>query len=79
MQRGDRIDDGLPGGRGSKLRVGLSAAGIVLDLLTSLNLKRYNAAEAMLRDDLSGIGPDGADTTAMRLAVNKRTWTPSGG
>ncbi len=50
----------------------LSAAGIVSDLLTLLNMKRYDEAEAMLRDDPSRIGPDGSDTIALHLAVNKR-------
>lgn len=47
-------------------------AGTKLDLLTLLNIGRYDAAEALLRDDPSRIGPDGADTIALHLAVSKR-------
>lgn len=50
----------------------LSAAGIVSDLLTAVNMKRYDVAEAMLRDDPSRIGPEGGDTIALHLAVTKR-------
>jgi ankyrin repeat protein len=50
----------------------LLAAGARLDFLTAINLGRYNEAEAMLRDNPSRIGPDGRDTIALHLAVNKR-------
>jgi ankyrin repeat protein len=50
----------------------LLAAGASLDFLTAVNLGRYGEAEAMLRDDPSRIGPDGRDTIALHLAVNKR-------
>jgi ankyrin repeat protein len=40
--------------------------------LTAVNLGRYGEAEAMLRDDPSRVGPDGRDTIALHLAVNKR-------
>jgi ankyrin repeat protein len=50
----------------------LLAAGTKLDFLTVVNTKRYRDAEAMLRDDPSRIGPDGADTIALHLAVHKR-------
>ena len=50
----------------------LLAAGTGLDFLTAVNLGRYSEAEAMLREDPARIGPDGADTIALHLAVNKR-------
>jgi ankyrin repeat protein len=50
----------------------LLAAGARLDFLTAVNLAQYGEAEAMLRDDPSRIGPDGRDTIALHLAVNKR-------
>jgi ankyrin repeat protein len=50
----------------------LLAAGARLDFLTAVNLGRYGEAEAMLRDDPARIGPDGHDTIALHLAVNKR-------
>lgn len=53
----------------------LLAAGAPLDFLAAINLGRYREAEAMLRDDPSRIGPDGQDTIALHLAVNKRNAT----
>jgi ankyrin repeat protein len=50
----------------------LLAAGARLDLLAALNTGRLAEAEAMLRDDPARIGPDGADTIALHLAVSKR-------
>jgi ankyrin repeat protein len=50
----------------------LLAAGAKLDMLTALNTGRLAEAEAMLRDDAARIGPDGADTIALHLAVSKR-------
>jgi ankyrin repeat protein len=50
----------------------LLAAGATLDLLTAVNLGRRDAAEAMLRDDPARLGPEGADTIALHLAVSKR-------
>ena len=50
----------------------LSEAGLKPDLLTLVNMARYGEAEAMLRDDPSRIGPDGADTIALHVAVAKR-------
>lgn len=50
----------------------LAAAGLKPDLLTVVNMGRYDEAEAMLRDDPSRIGPDGADTIALHVAVNRR-------
>ena len=53
----------------------LLAAGAKIDFLTAVNLGRYGEAEAMLRDDPSRIGPDGRDTIALHLAVNKKNLT----
>ena len=50
----------------------LLAAGARLDFLTAVNLRRYGEAETMLRQDPSRIGPDGCDTIALHLAVNKK-------
>jgi ankyrin repeat protein len=43
-----------------------------LDILTAINLGRYDEAEAMLLHDPGRIGPDGRDTIALHLAVSKR-------
>ncbi len=59
-------------GAGQDVVAALLAAGARLDLLTAVNLGRYGEAEAMLRDDPSRIGPDGGDTIALHLAVNKK-------
>jgi len=53
----------------------LLAAGSTLDFLTAVNLGRYDDAEAMLRDDPARLGPDGRDTIALHLAVNKKNLT----
>ena len=50
----------------------LAAAGTRLDLLAAINTGRFDEAEAMLRENPSRIGPDGADTIALHLAVNKK-------
>ena len=50
----------------------LAAAGLKPDLLTLVNSGRYDEAEAMLREDPARIGPDGADTIALHVAVSKR-------
>jgi ankyrin repeat protein len=50
----------------------LIEAGAPLDLVTVLNLRRYDEAEAMLRDDPGRLGPGGRDTIALHLAVNKQ-------
>jgi ankyrin repeat protein len=50
----------------------LLEAGAPLDLLTAINLHRFDAAEAMLRDDPARIGPHGRDTIALHLAVAKK-------
>jgi ankyrin repeat protein len=50
----------------------LLAAGAKLDFTSALYLERYEAAEAMLKDDPSRIGPDGRDTIALHLSVNKK-------
>jgi ankyrin repeat protein len=46
--------------------------GAKIDFLTAVHTGRYETAQAMLRDDPSRIGPDGRDTIALHLAVNKR-------
>ena len=43
--------------------------GAKLDFLAALNLRRYDLAETMLRDDPPRIGPQGRDTVALHLAV----------
>jgi ankyrin repeat protein len=53
----------------------LLAAGARLDLLAVVNAGRHAEAEAMVRDDPARIGPDGADTIALHLAVSKRNLT----
>jgi ankyrin repeat protein len=50
----------------------LLAAGAKPDFLTALSMSRYDTAEALLREDPARIGPDGRDTIALHLAVNKR-------
>jgi ankyrin repeat protein len=50
----------------------LEHAGAKLDFAAALNLKRYDLAEAMVREDPSRIGPDGRDTIALHLAVSKQ-------
>jgi hypothetical protein len=51
----------------------LLAAGAKLDFLTALNTGRHAEAEVMVREDPARIGPDGRDTIALHLAVNKRS------
>ncbi|MBV9561478.1 MAG: ankyrin repeat domain-containing protein [Bradyrhizobium sp.] len=50
----------------------LLAGGTKLDFLTALNTGRYDEAEAMLRENPARIGPDGADTIALHLAVSRK-------
>jgi ankyrin repeat protein len=50
----------------------LLEAGAQLDFVTVLNLRRYDLAEAMLRDDPPRIGPDGRDTIALHLSVSRK-------
>jgi ankyrin repeat protein len=50
----------------------LQNAGARLDFTAAVNLKRYDRAEAMLREDASRIGPDGRDTIALHLAVSRK-------
>jgi ankyrin repeat protein len=45
-------------------------AGAKLDFRATLNLKRYELAQAMLDEDPSRIGPAGRDTIALHLAVS---------
>jgi cytohesin len=53
----------------------LQAAGLMPDLLTAVNTGRYADAEMMLRENPARIGPDGADTIALHLAVSRRNLT----
>jgi len=59
-------------GAGSEVIDALLAAGAPLDFLTAINLGRYEEAESMLRDDPGRLGPEGRDTIALHLAVNKK-------
>jgi ankyrin repeat protein len=52
-----------------------AAAGAKLDLLAAINTSRFDEAEAMLRENPSRIGSDGADTIALHLAVSKNNLT----
>ena len=47
-------------------------AGLTPDLLTLVNLARYDEAERTVRDDPTRIGPDGGDTIALHLSVSKK-------
>ena len=47
-------------------------AGGRLDLIGALTLQRYEAAETMLAEDAARLGPDGRDTIALHLAVDRR-------
>ena len=49
----------------------LAEAGSRLDLIAAINIGHFDEAETMLREDPSRIGPDGADTIALHLAVSK--------
>jgi ankyrin repeat protein len=49
----------------------LLGAGAKLDFIAALSLKRYDVAEAMLREDPARIGPDGRDAVALHLAAAK--------
>ena len=50
-------------------------AGGQLDLIGALTLGRYDVAEAMLEEDPARLGPDGRDTIALHLAVDRRDET----
>ena len=50
----------------------LIEAGARIDFIAAFSLKRYDLAEAMLREKPSRIGPDGDDTIALHVAVSKR-------
>jgi cytohesin len=50
----------------------LLAAGAPLDLLTAVTLGRFAEAQALLAADPARLGPDGADTIALHLAVSRR-------
>ncbi|MDB5621108.1 ankyrin repeat domain-containing protein [Tardiphaga sp.] len=60
------------GGTDPDIVAALRQAGLTPDLLTAVNLGLYGEAETMLRDDPSRIGPDGGDTIALHVSVNKR-------
>jgi ankyrin repeat protein len=49
----------------------LLEAGARIDFIAALSLRRYDLAEAMLRDKPARIGPDGDDTIALHVAVSK--------
>lgn len=57
---------------GEPVIAALLAAGDPPDLLTAINLGRDGEAEALVRADPSRIGPDGADTIALHLAVSRK-------
>ena len=59
-------------GAGPEVIDALLAAGTPIDFLTAINLDRFDEAEAMLRDHPGRLGPEGHDTIALHLAVNKR-------
>ncbi len=50
----------------------LQNAGARIDLRGALRLKRYDLAEALVRENPSRIGPDGADTIALHLCAFHR-------
>jgi ankyrin repeat protein len=50
----------------------LLAAGAQIDFISALNLKRYDQAEAMLKENPARLGADGPDTVALHLSVSKR-------
>ena len=72
MRRAHGADDGLPGPRRSRCHFRTASAGTRLDLLTAITTGRLDEAEAMLRENPDRIGPDGADTIALCLAVSKK-------
>ena len=47
-------------------------AGARIDFIAAFSLKRYDLAEAMLRENPARIGSDGEDTIALHVAVSKR-------
>ena len=49
----------------------LIEAGARIDFIAALSLKRYDLAEAMLRENPARIGPAGEDTIALHVAVSK--------
>jgi ankyrin repeat protein len=50
----------------------LLEAGARIDFVAAIGLKRYDLAEAMLRQNPARIGADGEDTIALHIAVSKR-------
>jgi len=53
----------------------LLEAGAELDFIAALSLRRFDLAEAMLRDDPTRIGPPGSDTIALHLSAEKKDET----
>jgi ankyrin repeat protein len=53
----------------------LQEAGAELDFIAALSLRRFDLAEAMLRDDPTRIGPLGRDTIALHLSAEKKDET----
>jgi ankyrin repeat protein len=51
----------------------LLEAGARIDFIAAVSLGRYDLAEAMLREDPARIGPDGADTIVLHVAVSRRS------
>ena len=47
-------------------------AGARIDFIAAFSLKRYDLAEAMLRENPARIGSDGDDTIALHVAVSKK-------
>ena len=50
----------------------LEQAGVTLDLLSAVTLKRYDLAAHMLQEDPARVGLDGRDTIALHLLVAKK-------
>jgi ankyrin repeat protein len=50
----------------------LQAAGVALDFIAALSLRRFDLAEAMLRDDPARLGPNGRDAIALHLSAEKK-------
>jgi ankyrin repeat protein len=50
----------------------LRDAGGKLDMIGALTLARFDLAQAMLAEDPARLGPDGRDTIALHLAVDRR-------
>jgi ankyrin repeat protein len=57
---------------GEEIIAMLLQAGARIDFIAAVNLKRYDLAEAMLREDPARIGPNGRDTIALHLSVSRK-------